>query len=173
MRTSTTRLRPGQRTWNDLLDNSIIRKYAHPDPDEAVLNYVSEHRTEPWGISAIVLFEFLSFYDTQANSACVEASCTRTRRNPRRLPLAIRCRGGQHGDIARSCRCSLDDVEPLKSGEWKQFHQATFDMAWIPRLAEAGYRHSSKTWKPYTFDQHIDVFRISIGPVFPVRYDIA
>ncbi|WP_277543658.1 hypothetical protein [Haloarcula laminariae] len=25
-----------------LLDNNIIRKYARPDPDEAVLNYLSE-----------------------------------------------------------------------------------------------------------------------------------
>ncbi len=56
-----------------LLDNNIIRKYAHPDPDEAVLNYLSEHRTEPWGISAIVLFELLSFYDTQAKQRVGES----------------------------------------------------------------------------------------------------
>ena len=49
-----------------LLDNNSIQKYARPDPDEAVLDYLSNHRTEPWGISAIVLFEFLSYYDTQA-----------------------------------------------------------------------------------------------------------
>ncbi|QIB76068.1 extracellular solute-binding protein [Halogeometricum borinquense] len=53
----------------------------------------------------------------------------------------------------------------LKSGEWKQFHQATFDMAWIPRLAEAGLIRpiSYEDWKPYTFDQYIDVFQKQNG----------
>ena len=59
-----------------LLDNNIVRKYARPDPDEAVLDYLSEHRTEPWGISAIVLFEFLSYYDTQSKQRTRQSQLT-------------------------------------------------------------------------------------------------
>jgi spermidine/putrescine transport system substrate-binding protein len=53
----------------------------------------------------------------------------------------------------------------LQSGEWEQFHQATFDMAWIPRLAEAGLIRpmSYEDWKPYTFDQYIDLFKKENG----------
>jgi len=53
----------------------------------------------------------------------------------------------------------------LQSGEWKQFHQATFDMAWIPRLAEAGLIRpiDYEEWKPYTFDQYIDLFQKENG----------
>ncbi|MFB6224718.1 MAG: PotD/PotF family extracellular solute-binding protein [Haloarcula sp.] len=53
----------------------------------------------------------------------------------------------------------------LKSGEWKQFHQATFDMAWIPRLAEAGLIRpiDYEEWRPYTFDQYIDIFQKENG----------
>jgi spermidine/putrescine transport system substrate-binding protein len=53
----------------------------------------------------------------------------------------------------------------LQSGEWQQFHQATFDMAWIPRLAEAGLIRpmNYEEWKPYTFDQYIDLFKKENG----------
>ncbi|WP_332898697.1 ABC transporter substrate-binding protein [Haladaptatus sp. CMSO5] len=53
----------------------------------------------------------------------------------------------------------------LKSGEWQQFHQATFDMAWIPRLAEADLIRPMdyESWKPYTFDQYIDLFKRENG----------
>lgn len=53
----------------------------------------------------------------------------------------------------------------LQSGEWEQFHQATFDMAWIPRLAEAGLIRpiDYEEWKPYTFDQYIDLFKKENG----------
>jgi spermidine/putrescine transport system substrate-binding protein len=53
----------------------------------------------------------------------------------------------------------------LQSGEWEQFHQATFDMAWIPRLAEAGLIRpiDYEEWKPYTFDQYIDLFQKENG----------
>lgn len=49
----------------------------------------------------------------------------------------------------------------LQNGEWEQFHQATFDMAWIPDLAEAGLIRPMDydSWKPYTFDQMIDRFQ--------------
>ncbi len=53
----------------------------------------------------------------------------------------------------------------LESGEWQQFHQATFDMAWIPRLAEAELIRpiDYEEWKPYTFDQYIDLFKKENG----------
>ena len=59
-----------------LLDNNIIRRYARPDPDEAVLNYLSDHRIEPWAILAIVLFEFLSYYDTQSKQRTRQSQLT-------------------------------------------------------------------------------------------------
>ena len=56
----------------------------------------------------------------------------------------------------------------LKSGEWKQFHQATFDMAWLPQLAEADLIRPMKyeQWKPYTFDKYIDMFTKKKGYKF-------
>lgn len=108
-----------------VLDNNIIRKYARPDPDEAVLNYLSKHRTEPWGISAIVLFEFLSYYDTQSKQ--------RTRRN--QLTQAVDNVISFDGDTAaeaasmetslEAAGVSLDDVDLLVAATARQ-HQATF-----------------------------------------------
>jgi len=107
-----------------LLDNNIIRKYARPDPDEAVLNYLSEHRTEPWGISALVLFEFLSYYDTQSKQ--------RTRRS--QLTQAVDTVVSFDGDTAaeaasmetslEAAGVSLDDVDLLIAATARQ-HQAT------------------------------------------------
>jgi predicted nucleic acid-binding protein len=108
-----------------LLDNSIIRKYARPDPDDAVLNYLSNHRTEPWGISALVLFEFLSDYDTQSKQ--------RTRRS--QLTQAVGDVISFDGDTAaeaasmetslKAAGVSLDDVDLLIAATARQ-HQATF-----------------------------------------------
>jgi Predicted nucleic acid-binding protein, contains PIN domain len=108
-----------------VLDNNIIRKYARPDPDEAVLNYLSKHRTEPWGISAIVLFEFLSYYDTRSKQ--------RTRRN--QLTQAVDNVISFDGDTAaeaasmetslEAAGVSLDDVDLLVAATARQ-HQATF-----------------------------------------------
>lgn len=108
-----------------LLDNSIIRKYARPDPDDAVLNYLSNHRTEPWGISALVLFEFLSDYDTQSKQ--------RTRRS--HLTQAVDDVISFDGDTAaeaasmetslKAAGVSLDDVGLLIAATARQ-HQETF-----------------------------------------------
>lgn len=49
-----------------VLDNNVVRKYASGAPDDHVVEYLTEQRTEPWGIPAIVLYEFLSYYDSQA-----------------------------------------------------------------------------------------------------------
>ncbi|AAV46021.1 plasmid stability protein StbB [Haloarcula marismortui ATCC 43049] len=108
-----------------LLDNNIIRKYAHPDPDEAVLNYLSEHRTEPWGISAIVLFEFLSFYDTQAKQRKRRSQLTQA------VDTVISFDGDTAAEAAsmetslEAAGVSLDDVDLLIAATARQ-HQATF-----------------------------------------------
>jgi len=66
-----------------------------------------------------------------------------------------------------SCNTQLDlftsnpkAFNRLKSGEWEQFHQATFDMAWLPDLAEADLIRPMNydEWEPYTFDKYIDMF---------------
>jgi spermidine/putrescine transport system substrate-binding protein len=56
----------------------------------------------------------------------------------------------------------------LESGEWEQFHQATFDMAWLPDLAEADLIRplDYEAWKPYTFDKYIDMFTKDEGYAF-------
>ena len=108
-----------------LLDNNIFRKYARRDPDEDVLSYLSDHRTEPWGISAIVLFEFLSYYDTQSKQ--------RARRN--QLTQAVDDLISVDADTAAEAASmetsldrtgvSLNDVDPLIVATARQ-QQATF-----------------------------------------------
>lgn len=44
------------------LDNDVLAKFARPDPDPAVVRYLKGHSSEPWGISALVAYEFVSFY---------------------------------------------------------------------------------------------------------------
>ncbi|MFC7056950.1 ABC transporter substrate-binding protein [Halovenus salina] len=53
----------------------------------------------------------------------------------------------------------------LNGGEWQDFHHATFDMAWLPNLAEAGLIRplDYEQWKPYTFDKYTDRFQKSEG----------
>lgn len=46
------------------LDNDVLRKFANPDPDPKVVDYLDRHRSDPWGISTVVLYEFLSYYDS-------------------------------------------------------------------------------------------------------------
>jgi len=46
------------------LDNDVLRKFASPDPDPKVVDYLNRHRSEPWGISTVVLYEFLSYYES-------------------------------------------------------------------------------------------------------------
>jgi|GEM_PF-3448147 len=38
------------------LDNDILRKFAKPDPDPKVVDYLDRHRSEPWGVSTVVLY---------------------------------------------------------------------------------------------------------------------
>lgn len=44
------------------LDNDVLAKFARPNPDPAVVQYLKNHSSEPWGISAFVAYEFVSFY---------------------------------------------------------------------------------------------------------------
>lgn len=46
------------------LDNDVLRKFAKPDPDPRVVDYLDRHRSVPWGVSTVVLYEFLSYYDS-------------------------------------------------------------------------------------------------------------
>ncbi|WP_336338563.1 type II toxin-antitoxin system VapC family toxin [Haloarcula brevis] len=107
-----------------LLDNNIIRKYARPDPDAAVLNYLSEHRTEPWGISALVLFEFLSYYDTQSKQRTRRSQLTRA------VDTVISFDGDTAAEAAsmetalEAAGVSLGDVDLLIAATARQ-HQAT------------------------------------------------
>ena len=45
------------------LDNDVLAKYARPDPDPKVVQYLKQRSADPWGISAIVAYEFVSFYE--------------------------------------------------------------------------------------------------------------
>ena len=49
-----------------LLDNDVLRKYRDANPDPTVVSYLATHSSDPWAISAIVLYESLSYYDAQS-----------------------------------------------------------------------------------------------------------
>lgn len=44
------------------LDNDVLAKFARPNPNPAVVQYLKARNAEPWGISALVAYEFVSFY---------------------------------------------------------------------------------------------------------------
>lgn len=44
------------------LDNDVLAKFARPNPNPAVVQYLKERHSEPWAISALVAYEFVSFY---------------------------------------------------------------------------------------------------------------
>lgn len=44
------------------LDNDVLAKFARPNPDSEVVQYLKNRSAEPWAISALVAFEFVSFY---------------------------------------------------------------------------------------------------------------
>jgi len=111
-----------------LLDNNIIRKYARPDPDKAVLNYLSEHRTEPWGISAIVLYEFLSYYDTQSKQRARRSQLTQVVDDVVSFDADTAAEAVSMEASLDSAGVSLDDVDLLIAATARQ-HQATFATA--------------------------------------------
>ncbi|ELZ20569.1 plasmid stability protein StbB [Halosimplex carlsbadense 2-9-1] len=42
------------------LDNSVLRKFADPDPDPQVVTYLDSHASEVWIVPAIIAYEFYS-----------------------------------------------------------------------------------------------------------------
>ena len=108
-----------------LLDNNIIRKYARPDPDEAVLNYLSDLRTEPWAISAIVLFEFLSYYDTQSKQRTRRSQLTQAVDNVISFDGDTAAEAASMDSSLEAAGVSLDDADLLIAATARQ-HQATF-----------------------------------------------
>jgi predicted nucleic acid-binding protein len=46
------------------LDNDVFSRYASGQSYPAVSEYLSSHRTEPWLLPSIVLFEYLQRYST-------------------------------------------------------------------------------------------------------------
>ena len=59
------------------LDNDVLAKYARPDPDPNVVHYLKQHSSEPWGISTIVAYEFLSYYEqSDSNGNCTSYNNT-------------------------------------------------------------------------------------------------
>jgi predicted nucleic acid-binding protein len=48
------------------LDNDVFRRYTNEPPDRDVVNYLAAHHEEPWGLPAIVLFEWLQLYESHA-----------------------------------------------------------------------------------------------------------
>ena len=49
------------------LDNDVLDGFVRPDPDSAVLSYLSSHQSEQWIVPSVVLYEFLSFYNSQSD----------------------------------------------------------------------------------------------------------
>lgn len=47
------------------LDNSVLSRFASPEPSPAVDEYLTEHPSEPWTIPATVAFEYYAFFDSQ------------------------------------------------------------------------------------------------------------
>lgn len=49
-----------------LLDNDVLRKARDTNPDPAVVSYLESHKDEPWLISAVVLYEYLTHYESES-----------------------------------------------------------------------------------------------------------
>jgi predicted nucleic acid-binding protein len=48
------------------LDNSVVAKFARPDPDANVVAYLKDNASEPWAVPATVMFEYLRYYSSSA-----------------------------------------------------------------------------------------------------------
>jgi predicted nucleic acid-binding protein len=48
------------------LDNSVVAKFARPDPDANVISYLKDNSSEPWAVPATVVFEYLRYYSSQS-----------------------------------------------------------------------------------------------------------
>lgn len=66
-------------------DNSVVAKFARPNPDENVVSYLERNASQPWVIPATVLFEYLRYYSSQ--SAVQQQRHVLTQQLQRVLPL--------------------------------------------------------------------------------------
>jgi predicted nucleic acid-binding protein len=53
------------------LDIDVLAKFARPDPDPAVVDYLKEQRDQSWAISALVAYEFASYYARSRQQAAL------------------------------------------------------------------------------------------------------
>jgi len=67
------------------LDNSVVAKFARPDPDANVVSYLKRAASEPWAVPATVVFEYIRYYSSQ--SAVNQHQHALTQRVQRVLPL--------------------------------------------------------------------------------------
>lgn len=67
------------------LDNSVLAKFARPDPDANVVSYLKRNASEPWAIPVTVLFEYLRYYSS--GSAVHQHKHALDQRIQRILPL--------------------------------------------------------------------------------------
>ncbi|WP_262177264.1 type II toxin-antitoxin system VapC family toxin [Haloarcula laminariae] len=111
-----------------LLDNNIVRKYARPDPDEAVLDYLSAHRSEPWGISALVLYEFLSYYESQSKQRARRHQLTQAVDDVLPFDADTAAEAASMETSLDDAGISLDGVDLLIAATARQ-HQATLATA--------------------------------------------
>lgn len=42
------------------LDNSVLRKFADPEPDPTVVTYLENHASDTWIVPAVIAYEFYS-----------------------------------------------------------------------------------------------------------------
>lgn len=48
-----------------VLDNDVLVGWARPGTDDKVRSYLSERTAEQWFVTAVGLYEYLTFYDAQ------------------------------------------------------------------------------------------------------------
>lgn len=48
------------------LDNDVFRKYTNDPPDQNVVDHLARNHDEPWALPSIVLFEWLTLYDSHS-----------------------------------------------------------------------------------------------------------
>jgi predicted nucleic acid-binding protein len=49
-----------------VLDNDVLVGWARPDTDDEVRSYLSGRTTDQWFVTAVGLYEYLTFYDAQS-----------------------------------------------------------------------------------------------------------
>ncbi|MBX0304305.1 type II toxin-antitoxin system VapC family toxin [Haloarcula salinisoli] len=107
------------------LDNSVVAKFARPDPDSSVVSYLQRNASEAWAIPATVLFEYLRYYSEA--SAVHQHHHALTQRIERVLPLtegvAVEAVLLEHSLDQQDIRLNLADL--LHAATARE-HDATF-----------------------------------------------